>query len=94
MPGALFHDRCKWPSIMPGMSVAPIPSMTVAAPLDDEPLSDVAPRVMRLMRLPCTNTSPLYGYSPVASKMRTLVNKVLSALLPLHLVLSSIVGLR
>src|SRR4030095_6203816 len=39
---------------------------------------------MRPMRLPCTNTSPLYGGSPLPSKMRTLVNKTLAMLSPLR----------
>ena len=33
MPGALFQERCRWASIMPGISVAPMPSMTVAPPV-------------------------------------------------------------
>ena len=32
MPGALFQERCRCASIRPGISVAPMPSMTVAPP--------------------------------------------------------------
>ena len=32
MPGALFQERCRWASQRPGISVAPMPSMTVCPP--------------------------------------------------------------
>src|ERR1700722_15660003 len=74
MPGALFHDRCRWASHKPGIKVAPMPSMTVWPPPTlnpgcrrDEPL------VTCRIRFPCTTTSPVYGFSPDPSMMRTLV---------------------
>ena len=36
MPGALFQERCRCASIMPGISVAPMPSITVAPPIVDD----------------------------------------------------------
>ena len=58
---------------MPGMSVAPAASMTVA------PVGGCVrpPRAMRWIRLPCTRTSPVYGSAPLQSMMRTLVNRTL-----------------
>ena len=69
---------------MPGINVAPAPSITVAPEADDagneRTLPDV--RVTRAMRLPCTSTSPANGCSPLPSKMRTLVNNVLAIFSP------------
>ena len=61
MPGALFHEKCGCASNMPGISVAPMPSMTVAPPcvaLELPPSRD-EPRVTCLMRLPWISTSPV-----------------------------------
>lgn len=58
MPGALFHDRCRWASIMPGISVAPMPSITVAPDEVCDCEKRAAPRVICLIRLPWTRTSP------------------------------------
>src|SRR5687768_13132115 len=72
---ASFHEKCVCASHMPGISVAPAPSITVAAP----PLTDPPDRLMRLMRLPSTSTLPRKGEALVLpSRMRTLVNSVLS----------------
>ena len=47
---------------MPGISVAPMPSMVCAPPeplAAEDPKRDPPPRVICLMRLPCTSTSPV-----------------------------------
>src|SRR5574337_1343291 len=74
MPGALFHERCRCASISPGMSVAPMPSMTVRPPPPAPGESREAPLVTCRIRLPSTTTSPVYGLSPEPSMMRTLAN--------------------
>src|SRR5688572_27787963 len=75
---------------MPGISVAPAQSTTIA------PAPDVERRLRptRAMRFPCTSTSPVYGCEPVASKIRAFVNRtfaiasfLLSDALLLHRVL-------
>ena len=51
---ASFQEKCVWASHIPGISVAPAPSITVAP--DGE-----MPAVLRptwRMRLPCTSTLP------------------------------------
>ena len=60
-------------STMPGISVAPAPSMTVTPAVG----SERAPRPTRAMRLPWTSTSPAYGGAPVPSMIRTLVKSTL-----------------
>src|SRR5262245_37102763 len=73
---ASFHEKCVWASHMPGISVAPAPSITVA------PLAGMLalPRPTFLMRLPCTSTLPGTGLPPLPSRMRTLVKRVLFAM--------------
>ena len=68
---ASFHEKCVWASHMPGISVAPAASITVA-PVD--PMGAVE-RPTDTMRLPCTSTLPAYGICPVPSRMRTLVKR-------------------
>ncbi len=51
---ASFHEKWVCASTMPGMRVAPAPSITVTPAVD----SDRGPRPTRAMRLPCTSTSP------------------------------------
>ena len=72
MPGALFQERCRCASHRPGISVAPMPSITVWPPAPTEGMRE-EPRVTERMRLPCTATSPVKGYSPEPSRIRTLV---------------------
>ena len=59
MPGALFQDRCKWASTIPGINVAPLPSMTVALPCIGLAPTRDEPRDTCLMRLPWMRTSPV-----------------------------------
>src|ERR1700722_18318719 len=74
MPGALFHDRCRWASHKPGIKVAPMPSMTVWPPPTLNPgVRRDEPLVTCRIRFPWTETSPVYGFSPDPSMMRTLV---------------------
>ena len=53
---ASFHEKCVWASHMPGISVAPAPSITVAPPCDDR---RAVLRPTWRMRLPRTSTLPL-----------------------------------
>ena len=59
---------------MPGISVAPAPSITTAS----APEIAALPRPTWRMRLPCTSTLPLNGCVPLPSRMRTFVNSVLA----------------
>ena len=52
---ASFHEKCVWASHMPGISVAPAPSITVAPP---GAIGAVLRPTWR-MRLPCTSTLPV-----------------------------------
>jgi hypothetical protein len=56
-PGALFQERCRCASIIPGIKVAPMPSIVVPPP-SPAPKREL-PLVTCLMRLPCTWTSPV-----------------------------------
>ena len=66
-------------SHMPGISVAPAPSITVAPVGASAALERPTP----LIRLPCTSTLPAYGNVPVPSRMRTLVKRVLASIVVL-----------
>ena len=68
----LFHEKCVWASTMPGISVAPAPSITVAPTVG----IDRVPRPTRRMRLPWTRTSPAKGGAPEPSMIRTLVKSM------------------
>src|SRR5258708_726812 len=81
MPGTnrsteLGQLRCACASVKPGISVAPAPSMTVAPSLG----TDVPPSALRTAstRFPLIDTSPANGAAPLPSKMRTLVNRIIS----------------
>jgi hypothetical protein len=76
MPGALFHERCRCASIMPGISVAPSPSISTPAPR-----GGAAPRWTALMRLPWTVTAPGKGGSPSPVRMLTLVKVTVFSLM-------------
>src|SRR5882672_4801878 len=71
---ASFHEKCVCASTKPGISVAPAASITETPTVD----SDRALRPTRAMRLPCTSTSPVYGWAPLPSMIRTLVNSTFS----------------
>ena len=67
---ASFQEKCVWASTIPGMSVAPAPSITVAPATGRLRV----PRATRPMRLPWTSTSPANGAPPLPSNTRTFVN--------------------
>src|SRR4051812_30973169 len=71
---ASFQEKCVCASHMPGISVAPAPSITVAA-VD---ATGATERPTCRMRLPSTSTLPLQGGVPVPSSTRTLVKRTLS----------------
>ena len=53
----LFQEKWVCASVMPGITVAPAAS-TTTAPLDGIMRAPAPPRLTRLIRLPCTSTSP------------------------------------
>src|ERR1700733_466461 len=74
MPGALFQERWRCASHKPGIKVAPMPSITVWPPPAPNPgVTREEPLVTCRIRFPWTVTSPVYGFSPEPSMMRTLV---------------------
>src|SRR5687768_4465441 len=77
-PGWSFQEKCVCASTMPGISVMPAQSTTIA------PAPEVERRLRptRAMRLPCTSTSPAYGCAPVASKTRAFVNRTFAIASP------------
>ena len=70
----LVQPKCVCASHIPGISVAPAPSITVTPATG----SARAPRPILKMRLPWTSTSPANGWAPEPSMMRTLVKSTLA----------------